>query len=131
MTDPRITDEMVEALLVSDHDEFRLSTGELARKRIAAVLPLIERDVIERLAGEAGENPWPSPANAMQRRTGELHVAWEQGAAAGVAAERARWKRAISPIEVMCDEEERPDLALIAVGSTLAALLTKGGSDAE
>jgi hypothetical protein len=129
MIDPRITDELRRKVAEAIEREWENTDHgtEWVDHAAVAVFPLIERAVIERLAREAGEPPAHNPNALSQVMRAE---AWKRGAAAGVAAERARWKRAISPIEVMCDEEERPDLALIAVGSTLAALLTKGGSDA-
>jgi hypothetical protein len=86
MIDPRITDEMVRA--ATPHFDLALIPKEtkldevkplIAERVIAAVFPLIERAVIERLAGEAGKAPYKS-------------VAYQRGAAAGVAAERARWE---------------------------------------
>jgi hypothetical protein len=90
--DPRITDEMRRiAERIADAYQHAEDPYDLA----AAVLPLIEQAVIERLAGEAGEppsNPYGPPLHPAW--AGSEYVAYEDGyeagAAAGVAAERAR-----------------------------------------
>jgi hypothetical protein len=65
MIDPRITDEM---------ERLRVSPEQYAA---------VEQAVIERLAGEAGKPPYHYATE---------NAAFRQGAAAGVAAERARWE---------------------------------------
>lgn len=90
------------ALSSPDRPPFFTEQQELA---LAAVLPLIEQRVIDRLAGT--ENPYAvhrtrdddgkqihylhrgDPADG---ESGIAHRAWSEGAACGVAAERARWE---------------------------------------
>ena len=62
---------------------------------LAAVLPLIEQRVIDRLAGEAGEPPYEewNPTRAV----------WLEAVACGVAAERARWGAKQRQPEAVCD----------------------------
>ena len=66
-----------------------------ARAVLAAVVPLIEQRVIDRLAREAGENPYPEfhlpEHDGATGYADPCHAAWDEGAACGVAAERARW----------------------------------------
>ena len=70
---------------------------------VAAVLPLIEQRVIDRLAREAGENPYPEfhlpEHDGATGYADPCHAAWDEGAACGVAAERARCP--------LCDHEWR------------------------
>ena len=64
--------------------------GPAMREALAAVLPLIEQRVIDKLAGEAGEPPYEewNPTRAV----------WLEAVACGVAAERERVLReATSP----------------------------------
>ena len=55
---------------------------------LAVVVPLIEQRVIDRLAQQAGGNPWDGRLKTAAQ-------AWREGAACGVAAERARIRRVI------------------------------------
>ena len=74
-----------------------------ARAVLAAVLPLIEQRVIDKLAREAGENPYPEfhlpEHDGATGYADPCHAAWDEGAACGVAAERARCP--------LCDHEWR------------------------
>ena len=67
----------------------------LARAVLAAVLPLIEQRVIDKLAREAGEPPYEewNPTRAV----------WLEAVACGVAAERARWEAKQRQPEAVCD----------------------------
>ena len=77
------------ALSSPDRPPFFTEQQELA---LAAVLPLIEQRVIDRLAEQAGENPY-SRRGAWSPIS---FVAWRDGAACGVAAERARLAAALA-----------------------------------
>ena len=81
------------ALSSPDRPPFFTEQQELA---LAAVLPLIEQRVIDRLAREAGSNPYtPAPAARHYDAQSDDVIresAWDEGAACGVAAERARWE---------------------------------------
>ena len=101
------------ALSSPDRPPFFTEQQELA---LAAVLPLIEQRVIDRLAGT--ENPYAvhrtrdddgkqihylhrgDPADG---ESGIAHRAWSEGAACGVAAERARWGAKQRQPEAVCD----------------------------
>ena len=65
-----------------------------ARAVLAAVLPLIEQRVIDRLAREAGENPYPEfhlpEHDGATGYADPCHAAWDEGAACGVAAAQER-----------------------------------------
>ena len=69
--------------------------GPAMREALAAVLPLIEQRVIDKLAGEAGEPPYEewNPTRAV----------WLEAVACGVAAERARWEAKQRQPEAVCD----------------------------
>ena len=58
---------------------------------VAAVLPLIEQRVIDRLAREAGENPYRDLSMPLLSEACKIEAeVWDAGAACGVAAERER-----------------------------------------
>jgi hypothetical protein len=124
VTDPRITDEMVRAGVRAAGPAFDYGGGEaeeqVMRNALAAVLPLM----IERLAGEAFENPYPPNT--------PHHAGYKLGAAAGVAAERARVLHAayevvgLHPLPYRLTDEERDELA----ENVRAVLSPVGGPDA-
>ena len=99
------------------YDEARPSSRENARadalEVLTALYPLIEQRVIDRLAREAGENPYPEfhlpEHDGATGYADPCHAAWDEGAACGVAAERARcplcnheWRRH-DPEDGRCD----------------------------
>jgi hypothetical protein len=119
--DPRITDEMVRA--ATPHFDLALIPKEtkldevkplIAERVIAAVFPLVEQAVIERLAGEAGENPYQADTPVMrsikQESRWALAAAWKQGAAAGVAAERARIVEYVEELRLHDDTGDQLDI---------------------
>ena len=61
-----------------------------------------EQRVIDRLAREAGENPYPEfhlpEHDGATGYADPCHAAWDEGAACGVAAERARIRRLIATL---------------------------------
>jgi hypothetical protein len=170
MTDPRITDEMAYALderrackrcdgtgWLMGHDsnsanpdnpdgEYDFSCPDCHGSGLAGIdafLDLIERAVIERPAGEAGEPPAHNPNALSQVMRAE---AWKRGAAAGVAAERARWEEIDEAAfgKATCARfTTRHDVPYQSVGdhdsvrlraflhAYLAALDPDGGPDAE
>ena len=65
----------------------------LARAVLATVVPLIEQRVVERLAKQAGTNPY-ADADSVDFDP-YMRDGWFEGAACGVAAERARTLRVI------------------------------------
>ena len=67
-----------------------------ARSALAAVLPLIEQRVIDRLAKQAGTNPY-ADADSVDFDP-YMRDGWFEGAACGVAAERARIRRLIATL---------------------------------
>jgi hypothetical protein len=94
--DPRITDKMVNTADAAFAAE-AAGDAEWHEALVTAledVFPLIEQAVIERLAGEAGENPYPALLDQARRppKPNLAHIAWSEGAAAGVAATDARWR---------------------------------------
>ena len=76
------------------YDEARPSSRENARadalEVLTALYPLIEQRVIDRLAREAGENPYPEfhlpEHDGATGYADPCHAAWDEGAACGVAA---------------------------------------------
>jgi hypothetical protein len=108
MTDPRITDEIAARLRSQAvHNRAGVHSGAVGghvtlRQALAAVnaaAAAAEQAVIERLAGEAGENPYrhQDPFGWQEESVDAgLAGAWDEGAAAGVAAERARTREALT-----------------------------------
>ena len=107
MSDERITPEMIRAAsaefrrwpyrATTDHDPAWASA-------LTAVYPLIERDVIRRLAEQAGENPWAYLSSADPTDpANQIPDTWAEGAAAGVAAERERSKPLWLAAEALLD----------------------------
>ena len=80
------------------YDEARPSSRENARadalEVLTALYPLIEQRVIDRLAREAGENPYPEfhlpEHDGATGYADPCHAAWDEGAACGVAAAQER-----------------------------------------
>ena len=68
----------------------------LARAVLATVVPLIEQRVVERLAKQAGTNPY-ADADSVDFDP-YMRDGWFEGAACGVAAERARIWRLIATL---------------------------------
>ena len=131
------------------YDEARPSSRENARadalEVLTALYPLIEQRVIDRLAGEAGENPYPEfhlpEHDGATGYADPCHAAWDEGAACGVAAERARLlSEATSPdalkraANAICHQwrkgESYEDRARAAIAAALAPERTGEGNDA-
>ena len=78
---------------------------------VAAVVPLIQQAERDRLAGEAGENPY-SRRGAWSPIS---FVAWRDGAACGVAAERERTREVIEGFLIalphLATEKQRAEAA--------------------
>ena len=105
---------------------------------LAAVVPLIEQRVIDRLAGEAGENPYRDLSMPLLSEACKIEAeVWDAGAACGVAAERARM---LSPeslkvaAKALCHQwrkgESYEDRARAAIAAALAPERTGEGNDA-
>ena len=74
--------------------------GPAMREALAAVLPLIEQRVIDKLAREAGEPPYEewNPTRAV----------WLEAVACGVAAERARTAKLREALRILSDPDDPP-----------------------
>jgi hypothetical protein len=153
MTDPRITGEMVEAAARAEWEQSTKHSSwsslniavkgrycDRVEAGLAAALPRIERGVIERLAGEAGNDFEESTMDAayevlykggcspvLETVLGVLRL----GAAAGVAAERARIVEYVDELRLHDDTGDLLDIGYMgAINDVLAALSPDGGSDA-
>ena len=113
------------------YDEARPSSCENARadalEVLTALYPLIEQRVIDRLAGEAGENPYRDLSMPLLSEACKIEAeVWDAGAACGVAAERARcplcdheWRRH-DPEDGMCDCHDETAIGPCRCGRDLA-----------
>jgi hypothetical protein len=143
MTDPRITDEMANVVavwLVNNErtratwetltDESRDRLRAKARDLLAAVVPLIEQAVIERLAAEAGINPYGPGGTPYSQLPGRLTEVFERGAAAGVAAERARWEKEpeITAFIHEGDDASTPHVHVLRYGDSVTIQVTNSRS---
>ena len=99
----------------------------LARAVLATVVPLIQQAERDRLAGEAGENPY-SRRGAWSPIS---FVAWRDGAACGVAAERERTREVIEGFLIalphLATEKQRAE----AADNLRAALSSPAEPDTE
>ena len=86
------------------HDEYCPDCCASGRAGFRKAAALIEQRVIDRLAGEAGENPYRDLSMPLLSEVCKIEAeVWDAGAACGVAAERARWGAKQRQPEAVCD----------------------------